>query len=78
VLKVSHHGSSSSTTKAFLKAISPEYAVISMDNYYGHPTPHMIARLNDAGVKIFRTDLQGTKLRQVMVKELSLIRKLYQ
>jgi len=62
VLKVGHHGSSSSTTEALLKAVSPEYAVISVgkDNDYGHPSPYTLAKLNDAGVKVFRTDLQGT------------------
>lgn len=62
VLKVGHHGSSSSTTPAFLKAVSPKYAVISVgkDNKYGHPHPETLAKLAEAGVQVFRTDLQGT------------------
>jgi len=62
LLKVGHHGSDSSTTPSFLQAVSPGYAVISVgtDNDYGHPAPETIARLDDAGVKIFRTDEQGT------------------
>lgn len=62
VLKVGHHGSSSSTTAAFLKAVSPKYAVISVGkgNDYGHPHPETLAKLAEAGVEVFRTDLQGT------------------
>lgn len=62
VLKVGHHGSNSSTTPTFLKAVSPKYAVISVgkDNKYGHPHPETLAKLSEAGVQIFRTDLQGT------------------
>ncbi len=61
VLKVGHHGSESSTTYPFLREIMPEYAVISVgtDNSYGHPTEQVLSRLRDAGVKLFRTDLQG-------------------
>ncbi len=62
VLKVGHHGSSSSTTPAFLKAVLPKYAVISVgkDNEYGHPHSETLAKLSEAGVQVFRTDLQGT------------------
>lgn len=62
VLKVNHHGSSSSTTTAFLNAIDPTYAVISVgkDNDYGHPTLQTLQRLVNTNVKIFRTDEQGT------------------
>lgn len=62
VLKVGHHGSDSSTTPAFLKAVSPSYAVISVGagNDYGHPSPDTLARLAEAGAQVFRTDLQGT------------------
>lgn len=62
VLKVGHHGSESSTTYPFLREIMPTYAVISVGegNMYGHPTEALLSRLRDAGVKVFRTDLQGT------------------
>jgi competence protein ComEC len=62
VLKVGHHGSSSSTSPDFLKAVSPQYAIIScgLNNDYGHPHQVTLDKLNAAGVKIYRTDLNGT------------------
>lgn len=61
VLKVGHHGSSSSTTKSLLKSTMPDYAVISVGkgNKYGHPTEQTLNRLTQENVQIFRTDLQG-------------------
>lgn len=62
VLKVGHHGSSSSTTPAFLKAVVPKYAVISVGagNDYGHPHKETLVKLQNAGVQVYRTDLDGT------------------
>ena len=62
VLKVGHHGSENSTTYPFLRAVMPEYAVISVGegNSYGHPTPEALSRLRDAGVAVLRTDEVGT------------------
>ncbi|CAB1240862.1 MBL fold metallo-hydrolase [Ruminococcaceae bacterium BL-6] len=64
VLKCGHHGSSSSTSAAFLKAVSPQFAVIScgLNNDYGHPNKEVLSRLQKVGVKVYRTDLQGTIL----------------
>jgi competence protein ComEC len=61
VLKVGHHGSKYSTTRAFLRAVHPTYGVIDVGvkNRYGHPTLQTLFRLHDAGVKVFRTDHDG-------------------
>lgn len=61
VLKVAHHGSSSSSTEDFLKIAKPRYAVISVGKYnkYGHPHNNVISALNYYGAEILRTDLSG-------------------
>ena len=61
VLKVGHHGSSTSTGYRWLREVDPDYAVISVgkDNSYGHPTENTLSRLRDADVTTFRTDMQG-------------------
>lgn len=62
VLKVGHHGSSSSTTQAFLDKVNPKYAVISVgkDNSYGHPHKSTMDKLKAKGIKVYRTDESGT------------------
>ena len=62
LLKVGHHGSITSTAEAFVDAVRPEYALISVGarNRYGHPDPAVLARLERAGARIYRTDLHGT------------------
>ncbi len=62
VLRVNHHGSDSSTSNSYLNEVNPKYAVISVGSYnsYGHPTADVINKLKSKGVKIFRTDAQGT------------------
>lgn len=62
LLKVGHHGSDSSTTAAFLKAVSPKFAVISVGkgNTYGHPTDAVLSRLTNAGIQVYRTDQAET------------------
>jgi len=62
VLKVGHHGSSTSSHNAFLKAVNPEIAVISVGegNDYGHPHKSVLKRLEKIGTRIYRTDLNGT------------------
>ena len=62
VLKVGHHGSSTSTDAAYLEAVSPRYAVISCGagNTYGHPHGEVLARLSERQVAVLRTDLNGT------------------
>lgn len=62
VYKVGHHGSRYSTSKAFFKAVKPSYAVISCaeGNAYGHPHAETLNTLRTNGVKVYRTDEQGT------------------
>jgi len=62
VYKVGHHGSSSSSTAAFLNVIRPDTAVISCGagNAYGHPTDSVIRRLSAYTDNIYRTDLCGS------------------
>jgi len=64
VLKCGHHGSSTSTSNAFLDAVNPYYAVISCgkDNSYGHPHRETIQKLNKQDIAIYRTDEDGTVL----------------
>ena len=61
ILKVGHHGSKTSTSKEFLEAISPSYALIGVgkDNKFGHPNDEVIERLKERNIKIYRTDLCG-------------------
>ncbi len=61
VLKVGHHGSSTSTGYRFLYEVEPEYGVISVGtgNSYGHPHEEPLSRLRDAGVTVLRTDELG-------------------
>ncbi len=62
VLKVGHHGSTTSTSKKFLDAVSPKYAVISVgkDNSYNHPTKTTMDKLYYKEIPVYRTDEQGT------------------
>ena len=61
VLKIGHHGSKNSTTPDFLAAVMPGLAVISAgeENPYGHPSPQLLERLQQAGVPMLRTDIDG-------------------
>ena len=62
VLKVSHHGSASSTSTRFLSVVEPDLAVISVGrgNRYGHPSPRVLGRLLTRGIQVRRTDHDGT------------------
>ncbi|MFZ2538852.1 MAG: ComEC/Rec2 family competence protein [Oscillospiraceae bacterium] len=62
VLKVAHHGSTTSTTKDFYKAVNPKYCVISVgdDNSYNHPSDKILDRIKENSANIYRTDYQGS------------------
>lgn len=62
ILKVGHHGSSTSSTNAYLDAVSPSVAVISLgkDNSYGFPDEIVMHRLLSRKIEVHRTDLEGT------------------
>ena len=61
VLKVGHHGSRTATSDAFLGAIRPQAAIISVGwNNYGHPSTEALGRLGRSGARVWRTDTEGT------------------
>lgn len=62
VYQAGHHGDKSSSKRKFLRAVSPEYAVISCDyqGEKGHPDAEVLERMREADIKVFRTDEQGT------------------
>lgn len=62
VLKAGHHGSATSTSESFLRAVDPRLVVISVGrrNRYGHPAPGVMARLARDGIEVARTDREGT------------------
>lgn len=64
VLKVAHHGSTSSSSKEFLDQTQPEIAIISCgeNNDYGHPHKEILERLEKIDCEVYRTDLLGTIL----------------
>lgn len=67
VLKVAHHGSDGSTTSRFLASVRPTLAVISVGrgNTYGHPGGELLARLEQAGATVLRTDVHGAVTVQI-------------
>ena len=67
VLKVGHHGSSGSSGRAFLHAVRPEIAILSVGawNRFGHPTEDVLAKLREVGAQIYRTDRMGAVTMEV-------------
>ncbi|MEZ0536265.1 DNA internalization-related competence protein ComEC/Rec2 [Caldicellulosiruptoraceae bacterium PP1] len=61
ILKIAHHGSSTSTSQKFLNYIKPKFAIISVgrDNRFNHPSEIVTKRLEENKIKIFRTDVNG-------------------
>ncbi len=64
LLKVGHHGSRYSSSRAFLAAVQPKDAVIQVGvkNRYGHPTLQTLRRLAEAGATVYRNDTDGDVL----------------
>lgn len=64
VLACGHHGSSTSSTEAFLERVNPAVAVIScgLNNKYGHPHEEVVQLLDTRGCDVYRTDTSGTIL----------------
>lgn len=62
VIKIAHHGSTSSSSSEFIDAVSPDIAIISCgkNNSYGHPHKEIIKLLNDNEIDYYRTDINGT------------------
>ena len=62
VLKIGHHGSTTSTSKEFLDKVSPKFAVISVgeNNSYNLPTKTTMEKLQEKNIPVYRTDEQGT------------------
>jgi len=61
LLEMGHHGSQTSNSRKFLKAVSPQLAVYQagIDNSFGHPHDIVISRLQDLGIDMMGTDMQG-------------------
>jgi len=74
VVKVGHHGSSTSSIISMVKHVSPKYAIISLgqNNRYGHPSEKIVQRWMDSGAEVFRTDESGAVIIGVDGKGMSI------
>ena len=61
VLKAPHHGSRTSSSSAFIAAVKPQVAILSLGyrNRFGFPAPEIVDRYLEAGARVFRTDRSG-------------------
>lgn len=61
IIKISHHGSKTSSSEEFIKAVNPKIALIGVgvSNKFGHPNKEVIERLENINCKIYRTDEMG-------------------
>lgn len=73
VYKAGYHGSKTASTKALLEVASPEYVVVSCaeDNSYGHPHAEPMNNFRSMGMKLFRTDEQGSIIATADGKEIT-------
>ncbi|TAJ79485.1 MAG: DNA internalization-related competence protein ComEC/Rec2 [Gallionellaceae bacterium] len=73
LLIVPHHGSKTSSTMPFIKAVNPRYAVFTVGyrNRFHHPHPEVVARYRDAGIELLRSDEDGAILIEMDAKEFS-------
>ena len=62
IIKLGHHGSDTSSSLDFLRAVSPKVGIIScgVDNTYGHPNAEILTRLESEGIEYHRTDKEGS------------------
>ena len=75
ILKIGHHGSSSSTCEAFLNSVNPKVAIISVgsNNKYGHPAASTLNLLKNYHIKVYRTDLLGNIILKSDVSSFSVL-----
>ncbi len=75
VLKIGHHGSSTSSSEEFIDEVRPKNAIVSVGagNSFGHPSPEVISSLRDRGVGVWRTDIQGAAYVKVGMENARLI-----
>lgn len=61
VVKIAHHGSNTSSSEEFIKKVNARYAVVSVgkNNKYNHPSDLVLNRWENAGARIYRTDISG-------------------
>lgn len=79
LLKVPHHGSKTSSSLSFLRAVKPKFAVISSGyaNRFGHPHDEALRRYRDLGIALFRTDQHGTVEIRTDGDFLSIVQRFY-
>lgn len=73
VIKLGHHGSSTSSTPEYMDEVNPKYAVISVgkDNDYGHPHKETMEMLRSRNITVYRTDEKGTIIAETDGKSIS-------
>ncbi len=62
IIKIGHHGSSTSSSEEFLRAVTPDHAIVSCgdNNKHGHPHGEVIRRCDDMNIPVLRTDKEGS------------------